>query len=593
MTKALPTYKDLLGYEPSEYQNKIFDFVVHGHGNGVIKARAGSGKTHTIITCMKLIPPKKQCLFLAFNKSVKDEIIKKLDGRTNCTVKTVHGLGYSIMSKYLKSEFQLDDYKYSTYLRNNIKELSTEKVGGKHKFPEYLDRILELLGFARMDLVQSRKEIQKCAKTHGVELKYDEDIVVKKLMDWGKSNLETLDYTDLVWLPNELVIDPKFDKYDWIFNDEAQDYSIAYVNLFMKCFKRGTRFVSCGDEFQSINQFAGSSDEAFNMMLKYRNTEQFYLPISYRCDSKIIEEAQNFVPDIQARTDAGLGIVDTESHIKDIIDNDMVLSRTNAPLFKMYAKLIKLGKACYIKGQDNDKEKLLRCIDRYAVDDNLGESFKTDGLYPRMYRAMVDERNRLVEEGLDIHDAIGAPSVQYIYDTIATITTIGSDCTSVSELKNKINNIYSKSHTGICLTTIHKAKGLEAENVHILNRSDMPNKYAKTDSELQQERNLIYVAVTRAKHKLCYVSEKEFPSMKIISNEGDDLTEFNYIEANVCKLYNLKPLKPIKNVEVSKVRLTMATNIGAHHDNDNKKVLNTKKLGSEERKTKLLNKLLQ
>ena len=38
------TRKKDLGYTPSPYQEKIFDFVQHGHGNAVISALAGSGK---------------------------------------------------------------------------------------------------------------------------------------------------------------------------------------------------------------------------------------------------------------------------------------------------------------------------------------------------------------------------------------------------------------------------------------------------------------------------------------------------------------------------------------------------------------------
>lgn len=76
-------YKDVLGNTPSVYQEKIFDFVLHGSGNAVIRAFAGSGKTATLIACMKLVPQKKKCLFLAFNKSVKEEIEKNwLDMKT-------------------------------------------------------------------------------------------------------------------------------------------------------------------------------------------------------------------------------------------------------------------------------------------------------------------------------------------------------------------------------------------------------------------------------------------------------------------------------------------------------------------------------
>lgn len=63
--------KDIdFGFTPSIYQEKIFDFILHGNGNAVISAKAGSGKTGTSVASIKLINPKKKVMFLAFNKSI-------------------------------------------------------------------------------------------------------------------------------------------------------------------------------------------------------------------------------------------------------------------------------------------------------------------------------------------------------------------------------------------------------------------------------------------------------------------------------------------------------------------------------------------
>lgn len=581
-------YKQVLGFEPSSYQTKIFDCVVHGSGNAVIKARAGSGKTATIIACMKLVQSKKKCIFLAFNKSVKEEIEGKLTGYPNCTVKTVHGLGFSMLCSYLDEQPIVDEFKYNTYLRRNINELSNAPIKDKKKIDEYCDSIIQLLEFSRMNLAQSKREIEKIAKEYSISIDNDEIEVVIKLLKWGKKNLKTVDFTDLVWLPYELDIPPKQNKYDWIFNDEAQDYSIAYVKLFNRCFKRGTRFVSCGDEFQSINQFAGASEQAFNTMINMPNTQVFDLPLSYRCDKSIIKEANTFVPDIIARDDAGLGLVKHDTKLAELRDGDLGLARTNGIIFKAYTRLIKMGKACYIKGTDDDKNKLLGIVHKFGTNDSLGKDFKSDGLFPRLYDDMIMERNRLVKNGLDMIDAINSQQVQTKYDTISSLSTISEGCDTVTSLIDKINKIYSRSDTGICLSTIHKAKGLEANNVHIFCRSTMPQKYAKTQSEIQQERNLIYVSITRAKHKLCYVSEKEFPPVKVLDNDSDEVTEFDYIEAMVCKLYNKEPLEPIQNVQLSKFRLNNATKIEPVHKNDNRKIITQ----PTKTKGKLLNKLL-
>lgn len=582
-------YKQVLGNIPSKYQEKIFNFVVHGSGNAVIRAFAGSGKTATLIACMKLVPQKKKCLFLAFNKSVKEEIERKLVGYTNCTVKTVHGLGYSLLSGYTQNQTKVDEFKYLTFLKHNISAISTAQLSQKKDIDEYCANIMQILEFSRMNLAQSKREVTNIATEYGIPHDNDEVDVVLKLMKWGKSNIQTVDFTDLVWLPYELDITPKQNKYDWIFNDEAQDYSVAYVKLFNRCFKRGTRFVSCGDEFQSINQFAGASEEAFNTMINMPNTQVFDLPMSYRCDKAIIKEAKRFVPDIIARDNASIGLIKYDSSLNEIKDGDLVLSRTNAALFKLYARLIKMGKGCYIKGNDDDKLKLVDIIQKYSQGEALGKNFECDGLFPRLYDNMITERNKLADNGLDILDAINTQKIQSKYDTISSLVTLSVGCETVTDLVKKINTVYSHSDNGICLSTIHKAKGLESDNVHIICRSVMPQKYAKTKSEIQQEKNLIYVAITRAKHKLCYVSEKEFPPVKVMDNDCDELTEFRYIESMVCKLYNKQPYEPIANVEISKFRLNNATKIEPIHKNDNKRTITQ----PTKNKTKLLDKLLQ
>jgi len=69
-----------------------------------------------------------------------------------------------------------------------------------------------------------------------------------------------------------------------------------------------------------------------------------------------------------------------------------------------------------------------------------------------------------------------------------------------------------KDITGPCciLTTLHSAKGLEFERVFIagLNEEVLPSHHSKTGAEIEEERRLLYVGITRAKHEL-YLSDVE------------------------------------------------------------------------------------
>ena len=85
------------------------------------------------------------------------------------------------------------------------------------------------------------------------------------------------------------------------------------------------------------------------------------------------------------------------------------------------------------------------------------------------------------------------------------------DINTSEELIERIDGIFSdRKKGGISLSTIHKAKGLEADNVYIACKSLMPSGNAKKDWEIEQEYNLMYVAYTRAKNVLGFIDESDF-----------------------------------------------------------------------------------
>lgn len=60
-----------------------------------------------------------------------------------------------------------------------------------------------------------------------------------------------------------------------------------------------------------------------------------------------------------------------------------------------------------------------------------------------------------------------------------------------------------QSHTGVCLSTMHKSKGLEWRHVFIIDCVDSVIPYIRNGStDLEDERRLFYVAMTRAKNEL-------------------------------------------------------------------------------------------
>jgi superfamily I DNA/RNA helicase len=72
--------------------------------------------------------------------------------------------------------------------------------------------------------------------------------------------------------------------------------------------------------------------------------------------------------------------------------------------------------------------------------------------------------------------------------------------TTVGGIIEEIKRVFDGNDNGeIMLSTVHKAKGLEADNVYILATERMP--HPKGGNE---ENNICYVAITRAKKNLFY-----------------------------------------------------------------------------------------
>ena len=544
---------------PSPYQEKIFDFITEGEGNAVVSAKAGSGKTFTIVNAMKLIPKTKKTIFIAFNKSIADELNEKLKNNSNCMAYTTHSLGFRMVRRNLGNDIIVDEYKYRTYLKNNFLDVTGLNDGEinieKNQINEYTENILLLIDFSRLFLAHNDEAINNIVERYDVPLIANEVEAVKRCLEWGKNNITSIDYVDMLWLPTALNLRPLGMLYDWVFLDEAQDSSIAAIALFKKCVKPNVgRWVCVGDEKQCINLFCGSNEDNFRQLCHSENTQVFDLPVSYRCGKKIIEFSQSIVKDILPKENAIDGEIKNGCKLSCLKDGDMVLARSKAPLLKVYTKLIKKGINCYIKGLDIGAN-LINLLDSIKGEE-LNINLKKDGVFIRLYDKLFETRNKLVEKrGLDIDDASLSSYIMEQYDTIKALEVLAFNCTTKNELKSRIKDIFKEDSKGVCLSTIHKSKGLEADNVYILCHSSMPSKNCHHEWERIQEKNLMYVAYTRAKKILGFISEKEVPPTGSMSEPEDILDELNYIESKVCEILGRIPLQKVDSVEMAKARL--------------------------------------
>jgi hypothetical protein len=277
------------------------------------------------------------------------------------------------------------------------------------------------------------------------------------------------------------------------------------------------RIIVVGDRNQSIYGFRGADITAIPSMVEMmegRNERCKVFPLSVcrRCPKSHIRLAQAIVPDIQHMTVANSGTDAPEGEIyqlseskalDNMIEGDMGISRVNKVLIPAAYSLIKQKKKVIIRGRDigTGLIALIKKMKAKSINDLLA---KLNAWYER-------ELNKIMaKEGVDDPPLIikGANKLQSIDDKVGCIEALCDGVETLDELISNIEKIFSdfddagKPKHAVVLGTVHRTKGLEAYNVTMLDPEHFPHCMARKSWEVQQERNLAYVGVTRSKFLL-------------------------------------------------------------------------------------------
>jgi len=244
----------------------------------------------------------------------------------------------------------------------------------------------------------------------------------------------------------------------------------------------------------SIYGFNAADDKSYMWFEKFPNTKILPLTTSFRCSKKVIERAQEIVPDIKALPDAPEGSVRDGNVLEEAQSGDFVLCRTTMPLVRLFFQFITQHKKAVIKGSD--------------IGNNLIELMGTINNLEKLISYWESElaafRNDLRKEGiLDPKEHTGYGALE---DKVNTLLFLAQISDSVIDLKNKIKMIFTDEIQGIVLSTVHKIKGLEADRVFIIRPDLLPMQTPKA-WQAMQEKNLQYVAYTRAKLDLIFDNE--------------------------------------------------------------------------------------
>ena len=490
----------------------------------VIRARAGTGKTATIIDfvnyCIdskykpayeptdeqkeihKKVPSGvEKIIYCAFNKSIAEEVQSKLP--EGVEAKTLHSLGYS----YLKSHF--GKLKLSGDQNSfRMKELLGYKFKDRMSRDHFLltTKVCKVVSLLKNFLLEGTKEnICQLVNHFGIDVNGSLDQVCKfapQLLEASHEHsgeIKYIDFDDMIYLPAKLGLVKK--SFDLLIVDEAQDLNPAQHELVVRGAKQ---VLAVGDDKQAIYGFRGSDSNSINNLIDKLDgdVEEFPLTVTWRCPTSHVDAINNLVPDLKAAPSA------IEGEIKNI-DGDkifenlsgeksLVMCRTNAPLCQLAFQLIQRGTPCRIQGRDFGQGliSLIKKLDAKDIESLLEKLAN----YEDREEARINKQNQFSAE----------TAIQLLHDKCLCVKSLSEGVTETKYLIARIESLFDSSvrKDQVLLSSGHRAKGLEADDIFILRPDLLPHPMAKQPWEQEQENNLYYVIHTRGMKRKFIVNPK-------------------------------------------------------------------------------------
>lgn len=464
---------------PSKYQTAFFNDVKLGKGNTIVEALAGSGKTTSIIKSLSFIDPKLQTILVAFNKKIANELKEKAPNHVE--VKTLHAIGLKYISK------RFPGIKVNFDKVDNILDKMFKK---DKKYLSLLPSLDKTISLSKGCLASTSEEISDIIDDF--EIDFDDNLIsetdfinhVQFALDFCKRNTNEINFDDMIWFPN--VHEITMPKYDRLFVDEAQDLNKAQRELCLRMIKKTGRTFVIGDKHQAIYQFRGADSASIDNFQNALDAKMLPLSITYRCPITVTKEAQKIVSAIEWAPAAIDGIVDNKTQQDMLLNAPLgcfIISRTNAPLIRIAMNYIKRGIPANIQGR-NIGEGLLFLVKKSRckhLDSFI--TFLDKWEKKEVARVIAKKKN---------------PS--FIQDKAECLRTLAETCANVDEIKAKIFELFHEKTADNIINcgTTHQFKGLENDIVYMLINTFNEGK--------EEERNCKYVAITRAKKELHYVS---------------------------------------------------------------------------------------
>lgn len=476
-----------------------------------IMAFAGTGKTSTLVKYAEKWS-ESRFLYVTFNKSIAKQAERVFPSNVIC--KTFHSMAYGHIGRKYQSKKKLNLFKLTPFMVNSV---LTEGKGGFIRAKLVCKTLENFFASADEELTIDHVPIW-CKNSHGQRVMVEQNEKLNGVHEasrlWdnmqklGECKEEAYQMTHDGYLKLWQLSKPLLASFDAIFVDEAQDCTPAIMNIVLSqpC---GKIFV--GDPHQQIYTFRG----AVNALFTVPHTHVFYLTQSFRFGVEIAYVGATILDVCKRVRKKTLVGGNHQSGIRgDAKGQVALLSRTNANVFDEAVRVT--------DGEVPARIHLIGGIKSFGLDRIIDIWIL---LQPEEERK---KQNLIIKDKFIrrwVHKEGFSGFKRYVIaaedkELEAKIAVVEKYNIRIPELVERIEkcHIEDRDFAEYILGTVHKAKGLEFDTVHVLddfvkvpcarhNLAQLP--HFRVESFSEDEWNLLYVAVTRAKKRLIMTKSLE------------------------------------------------------------------------------------
>jgi DNA helicase-2/ATP-dependent DNA helicase PcrA len=504
--------------------------------------------------------------FHSLGAKILREECKEFDRKPNFTIFDDHD-SFNLIKKAAKSVLPKDEEK------------DAEKKGKKSSvfFAEGISKIKNLgMNFDSVELSQNEDENEIAKKIFN---KYELALVENNAFDFDDLIQKTVE----ILKSNKKILEKYQNKFDALLIDEYQDINPKQYELIKLLSDKHKNITAVGDDEQTIYSWRYADIGIFlNFQKQWDNSKVFFLEQNYRSTSNIINAAHNVVKNNRIRSPkilwtknpAGSKIKIFEAwgeneeaewiarQIKALLrdietenENVAILYRTNAQSRAIEQALIKNNINYKIFGglKFYERKEVKDVVSALRYASNPKDIPSRERLEKIISKKKFLEFKDLIENNKDLSpqkiisifietfDYLNYLKENFINSTeregnIVELISFVSAFENLNELLEKISLLQATDEESeknkdnkiknVSCMTIHLAKGLEFDSVFIAGVSEgtLPhNKSLSSEKSLEEERRLMYVAMTRARKKL-YISFSKTPS-RFITEIPDEYLE--------------------------------------------------------------------